>query len=523
MAGGAAVGLGGVPKLPRCGAQLPAITPQTWGPAERELVPANPTLARVCSEHELNALSFSMARELAREFDAVPAGGIPRSCLGVVPQVVVSFGYASGRVVSVGADLGACALASNGSVSRRAVGRYAHLIYDLALLSGARLPLRPGVIDSHSAPGCSAATASQSELNGVGSATVSIPGSPFGVASSPDAPWSFVALDGLPATSGTPASAIVGRLAVMSDATFAPALVRTIGVSAGGLAGVALSADGRYLIATAQTGATAAYVLSTSRLEDASADPVLGALSIPDEVVDGPIEAVTSRDSRFAFVSIEYSDEIAVFDLRSAIAHDFRTSGFVGTIALGRSVVGMAISPDGKWLYATSDQDGSRPVGALSVISVPRAESDPAHAVRANVTAGCGPVRAAVSPDGQSVWVTARESNALLRFSASLLLRHPAHALTADLRVGQAPVGLALVNNGQQIIVADSNRFMVRGASAQLTIIDTSSAQTGKPAIAGYLPTGLFPREESLEPNGTLLITDFLSRQVQAVDTTHLP
>ena len=64
---------------------------------------------------------------------------------------------------------------------------------------------------------------------------------------------------------------------------------------------------------------------------------------------------------------------------------------------------------------------------------------------------------------------------------------------------------------------------MVRGASAQLTIIDTSSAQTGKPAIAGYLPTGLFPREESLEPNGTLLITDFLSRQVQAVDTTHLP
>ena len=127
------------------------------------------------------------------------------------------------------------------------------------------------------------------------------------------------------------------------------------------------------------------------------------------------------------------------------------------------------------------------------MINVRRAEIDPANAVRANVTAGCGPVRVAASPDGHSVWVTARESNALLRFSTSQLLRHPADALTADLRVGQAPVALAVVNDGRQVVVGDSNRFSVPGSTAALTVVNTSSARPRTPAIAGYLPSGLFP------------------------------
>ena len=306
----------------------------------------------------------------------------------------------------------------------------------------------------------------------------------------------------------------------MSDATFAPTLVRTISVSRSPVSGVALTTDGHYLLAI---GATGAYVLSVPGVEDGSPDPVVGTLSIPNELVDSPIEVITSRDSRFAFVSIEFSDEIAVFDLRAAIAHEFRSSGFLGTIGLGRLVAGMAISPDGKWLYATSEGVGSRPEGALSVINVRRAEIDPANAVRANVTAGCGPVRVAASPDGHSVWVTARESNALLRFSTSQLLRHPADALTADLRVGQAPVALAVVNDGRQVVVGDSNRFSVPGSTAALTVVNTSSARPRTPAIAGYLPSGLFPREESLEPNGTLLFTDVDSKQLEVVETSQLP
>ena len=97
--------------------------------------------------------------------------------------------------------------------------------------------------------------------------------------------------------------------------------------------GVALTADGDYLLAV---GATGAYVLSVPGVEEGSADPVVGTLSIPDELVDGRIEVVTSRDSRFAFVSVEFSDEIAV-SISRRDGHEFRSSGFLGTIGLAAS------------------------------------------------------------------------------------------------------------------------------------------------------------------------------------------
>jgi DNA-binding beta-propeller fold protein YncE len=75
------------------------------------------------------------------------------------------------------------------------------------------------------------------------------------------------------------------------------------------------------------------------------------------------------------------------------------------------------------------------------VISVAEAERDPARAVRATVPAGCSPVRVVVSADGRTVWVTARESDDLLAFSAGSLLNDPSHALLAVVPVGEAPVG----------------------------------------------------------------------------------
>jgi DNA-binding beta-propeller fold protein YncE len=132
-------------------------------------------------------------------------------------------------------------------------------------------------------------------------------------------------------------------------------------------------------------------------------------------------------------------------------------------------------------------------------------------------------VRVVISPDGHTVWVTTRGSNALLGFSASRLMHDPAHALQADVRVGQAPVGLAIVDHGRRIVVADSNRFLVPGSTAGLTVIDTAAALAGKPAVLGFIEAGKFPREESLEPNGTLLITNFASDQLEAVNTTNLP
>ena len=144
-----------------------------------------------------------------------------------------------------------------------------------------------------------------------------------------------------------------------------------------------------------------------------------------------------------------------------------------GSIPAEPGPVGLAFSPDSRWLYSTSEASAARgQIGTLTVISVPTAESDPAASVVSRVAAGCNPVRVISSTDGRVVWVAARANNSLLAFSAARLRTDPAHALLADVRVGELPVGLALVRNGTRVVVADSSRFTDAGASASLAVVD---------------------------------------------------
>lgn len=350
---------------------------------------------------------------------------------------------------------------------------------------------------------------------------IDLRGFPFGVASTPDGRWSFVAEEARPS-----------RIAVLFDGRFAPRLVRTITVP-GQAVGVGLADDGRYLLIANGNGAT---VVSVARAEKGASHPVLGVLRVPaqaDHGGGGAIEVTSSPDGHYAFVSLEGSAQLAVFDLRAALTNHFRAGSYVGSVPVHLLPVGMALSPDGRWLYATSEI-ATRPLhpglgyrgshGTLSVISIATAERDPADAVVATVSAHCSPVRVALSPDGSTVWVTARGDNQLLAFSATRLRNDPKHALLAAVRVGEAPVGLAVVGRGRAIVVADSNRFNGIGARASLTVVDAEAALAHRPAILGTIPAGSFPREMALERDGrTLLVGDFASRQLEAVNVSALP
>jgi len=163
------------------------------------------------------------------------------------------------------------------------------------------------------------------------------------------------------------------------------------------------------------------------------------------------------------------------------------------------------------------------PPGTLTLIDLRRAETDPAHAVVATVDAGCQPVRVVTAANGTQVWVTARASDDVLCFAAARLVADPSHALVAVVRVGEAPVGLTAVRDGTLIVVADSNRFRVSGEHADLTVINVADALDGHPAIVGQIPAGLFPRDMTAAPDGTVLVSNFSSGQVEAVDTATIP
>jgi hypothetical protein len=73
-------------------------------------------------------------------------------------------------------------------------------------------------------------------------------------------------------------------------------------------------------------------------------------------------------------------------------------------------------------------------------------------------------------------------------------------------------------------VVADSDRFNAPGQSASLAVVDVADALAGKPALLGYLPAGGFPRDMAVSPGGgTLLVANFTSHQLEAVNIAALP
>ena len=184
--------------------------------------------------------------------------------------------------------------------------------------------------------------------------------------------WAFASVTGLAATP-------TGDLdALELSAGHAPRLVRTIALPVA-TAGAALSRDGHLLLLAG--GRASAVVINVTAAEQGSQHAVLGVLSA-QAPGSGAIEAAVSPDGRYAFVSLETSDQIAVFDLAKALASGFGPDTYVGSIPTQLAPVGLAISPDGRWLYATSeDENRSSEVGTVAVISVGRAESDPGGAV----------------------------------------------------------------------------------------------------------------------------------------------
>jgi DNA-binding beta-propeller fold protein YncE len=375
---------------------------------------------------------------------------------------------------------------------------------------------RSSPAESHPSPvgntvPCSTATASAPTLANVQFAFSAGLFAPFGVSIATDDDHAFVA-------------------ALTPMQSYAASTIDEFGITSSGLVrqgvgifgrqpmiGLALARDGRYLIAAGGGGAS---VFSVKRIEDSDGPSswLLGSLDSPGQ---GGIETVASPDGNYLFVSMEDSDNVAVFDLGRALAHGFRRSDFVGFIPLGVAPVGLNVSTNGLFLYATSEaaaETGGE--GTLTTIDLRHAEHDPSRSIVSTVWAGCSPVRVTATPS--TVYVTARGSDQLLAFSADALVSRPASALEGEVQVGEAPVGEAVVDGGKAVIVADSNRFQVGQAPSNLAVVTVTG--NGSLSLVGYVPTGGFPRDMTVSPDGkTLLVSDYQGDLVEDVAIGTIP
>jgi DNA-binding beta-propeller fold protein YncE len=368
---------------------------------------------------------------------------------------------------------------------------------------------------------CQTVAPPQKNLTNVRTSLVSVPADPFGVVYALHEDVAFVTLD--------------DNLGVLDTTAFIPSLLHLILLPVkefgSGAAGIALTHDGGHILVTLNT---AAVIVDAAKAAAGSSDAVVGALN--GTAGNSAIEITITQDNEYAFVSQEYGNnqtgyrgDIEVFQLHKPTANGSVAGIYIGELTLGVAVVGTALSPDGCYLYATSEVaaiiNGTQQ-GALTVIDVETLKTNPnsSQAILSSAVAGCAPVRVIVSSDGKVVWVTARQSNKLLAFNASKLLSDPNDALLAAVEVGTWPVGLTFAKQESRILTADSNRQNYTNATAGLSVVDVEAALRGEQAVLGSIPTGLFPREFAISPNGsTILVTDYYSQQVQAADVATIP
>ena len=364
------------------------------------------------------------------------------------------------------------------------------------------------------------------------SVTIAVPTSPFAVTPTRDGCWLFVS--GVGGAGGKTGVAVLQRDAGRIT------LARMVPLSSRGATGMALTHDGKLLVVAAGDSVD---FLDVGRLISGAAQPLLG--SFGDGSGAGSVYANITADDKLLFVSDEGSRSITVVDLERARANGYKAAAIVGKIPVGNAPIALTFSPDGKWLYTTSEgalpewqwpkackpEGGdpakaavSNPEGAVIVVDVARARTDPAHAVAARIPAGCSPVRMAISPGGERIYVTARNSNAVLTFDTAKLVADPEHARLAMVPVGAAPVPVAVIDGGRKIVVGNSNRFAKSGEPQSLTVLDAARMRDGAAATLGTIPAGAFPREMAVSSDGrTLFLTNFGSQSLQVIDIERLP
>jgi hypothetical protein len=359
--------------------------------------------------------------------------------------------------------------------------------------------------------------------------TVPLPAPPFGVAVSADGCWVFVSMRNDRGGQG--------GIAVLSRKDGRVDLVRTVPLPAPP-AGIVLTHDGKLLIAAA---IDRVVFLDVPCLISGCRKPVAG--SFPDGEHMQSIHANVTSDDRLLFVSEEAGAAVTVIDLDRARNAGFGAGSIIGRIPVGHAPIALTFSPDEHWLFATSqfalkdwgwpaackaeNRPGSsdlvHPEGAVMVIDVERARSDPADAVAGRVPAGCSPVRMAISPSGDRIYVTARNSNAVAAFDAAKLISDPAHSRLGMAPVGAAPVPIAVLAGGKTVVAGNSNRFAGGNSAESLTVLDAAKIRGNQDAAIGSIPAGAFPRELRVSADGqTLYLTNFGSKSLQVMDVGRL-
>src|SRR5579863_3783968 len=163
----------------------------------------------------------------------------------------------------------------------------------------------------------------------------------------------------------------------------------------------------------------------------------------------------TPNETKF-YVTNTVSGSVSVID---------RSSGEVKVVSTGPGTEGIAVSPDGKEVWAASRLDDK-----IEIISTATDK------IVANFpSGGKGPKRMDFTPDGRQVWVTNPGSNQATVFDAR------GRELIATLTLSKSPSGVFISSDGR-------HAYITNAVANELTFIEVASRK-----IMGTMPIGTDP------------------------------
>ncbi len=191
-------------------------------------------------------------------------------------------------------------------------------------------------------------------------------------------------------------------------------------------------------------------------------DPDSGRMRTTIPLGDEPEGVAISPDGRFLYVTLEDDNQVAVID--TAVQRVLKRFAVAGR---PRSV---AFSPDGSHAYVTCELDGA-------VTLVDARTHTPLTTVKLGGE-GARPMGVVVSADGRSIFVSTGRGGEVVQLDGTK------GSMIARLAVGQRPWGIALSPDGRRL-------FAANGPSNDVGVIDAKGLRLIARVKAGFKPWGV--------------------------------
>lgn len=299
----------------------------------------------------------------------------------------------------------------------------------------------------------------------------------------------------------TPFGMAISPLEFNRDVGFPFATVTAAPLAGPGAEGVTFSPDGRKVYVANRTAGSVSLISASNNVRLAS--PAMG----------GAVQAIVAHpDGRWVYVTGGASG-ILVLDAGTASKVDTISlidGGNPVSVGAGTSLIpnGLAVSPDGRYLYAVDNQDG----GKVVVVDIA------AKAVVARVSLGPGmmPLAVAVHPGGQIAYFAFSDTTSSGKDLVKIFDVATLSATSGGISVGKRPEGIAVTPDGARIYVANNLDNSVSVIDAGTNIVTTTTAVGLAPMGVAISPDG----SRAYVANSSSKSTSVIKVSTNAVETT---